>query len=168
MAIETWTAFESGKYKGKTLPEVALNDPPWFCTQLERHTIDFPRWERMEIWYKARNIAIPEPDPNNWSIGWVISADNKLVDFHIVKALDAPGDFAFITDHVDFWFVSSFAKGNSKAAKRLSVAFRRNYFGGAEATKQKCELFFSNNKNFVWRGIKPSFFEGRHDSPYYI
>ena len=115
----------------------------------------------MEIHHKACNIAIPKPDPEKWVIGRVIGSDHEFLDFHIVEAHDAPGDFGFITDYVDFWFVLPFVKRNPKGSKRLSVAFRRNYFGGAEATKEKCELFFSNNKNFVWRGLKPNFFEGR-------
>ena len=159
MAIETtWSTFESGKYKGRTAPEVAVIDPAWFCKKVGGDTSILPKWEGMEIWYKARSIAIPKPDPDNWRIGWVISSDNELVDFHVVKAQDVPGDFAFITDHVDFGFVSDLIERNPKASKRLSVAFRRNYFGGAEATKERCEAFFSNDDNFIWQYLKPSFF----------
>ena len=96
MAIETtWSTFESGKYKGKTAPEVLVIDPAWFVTQFSRHWTNFPESEVVEIANKAAWIAIPKPDPENWRIGWVISAEDKLSDFHVVKATGLLAEFPF-------------------------------------------------------------------------
>ena len=108
--------------------------------------------EVFEIGSKALNIAIPKPDPENWRIGWVIRPNCEFVDFHIVKAQEAPGKFVFITRDFNFRFIDVFMRRDPKASKKLSDAFIRNYFGGAEATKERCESFFSNNDNFIWPG----------------
>ena len=157
MVIETWTAFESGKYKGKTAPEVVVNDPAWFSTQFSRHWTNFPEFEVVEIVNKAACIAIPKPDPENWRIGWVISSKDKLSDFHVVRAKDPWKNFHYITDYFCFYLIVADMKinqeeRNQKASEKLSDAFRRNYFGGEEATRERCESFFSNNDNFIWPG----------------
>ena len=111
----------------------------------------------VEIVNKAACISIPKPDPENWRIGWVISSEDKLLNFHVVKAEDSWQNFNFITDHFNFYLIIPNIKNNQgkrsqKASEKLSDAFIRNYFGGAEATKERCGSFFSNNDNFIWPG----------------
>ena len=156
MAIETWSTLKSGEYKGKTVPEVVVIDPAWFFTQIHRHRKTISDWELLEIGWKATCIAIPKPDPKNWKIGWVINSANELLDFHVVKANDPEENFSFVTDCVNLSSSSILPfikinqkKMNRKASKRFSDAFRRNYFGGEEATKERCESFFSNDNNFI-------------------
>jgi len=100
---------------------------------------------------------------NPCRIGWVVSAEDKLSDFHVVKAKDSWQNCNFVTDHFGFYHILLYIKNNQekrtqKASEELSDAFRRNYFGGEEATKERCELFFSNNDNFIWpNGVKGLF-----------
>jgi hypothetical protein len=167
MGIKTWSALVSGKYKGKTAPEILVNDPAWFCTQLRNHRMTISDRELLEIGWKATCIHIPKPDRENWKIGWTISSEKEIVDFHVVKTKDLEArkyaqrllrlgypdpEFTFISDHVNFsylLFLEDFRdKINWKAFKQFSDAFRRNYFGG-EATKERCESFFSNDDNFI-------------------
>jgi hypothetical protein len=144
------SAPESGKYKGKTAPQVVVIDPAWFFEELRSGRMTLPYCEARDIGYKAAHIAIPKPDPENWVIGWEIDSDDQLLDFHIVRTEDAnEDDFGLITDCVNFYHLLSFDY-KPEALKRLSVAFRRNYFGGAEATEEVCGSFFSKDKNFVW------------------
>ena len=93
----------------------------------------------------------------------MISSEDKLSDFHVVKAKDSWKNFHFITDHFCFYLILADMKinqeeRNQKASEKLSDAFRRNYFGGEEATKERCESFFSNDDNFIWPdGVKGLF-----------
>ena len=76
MAIETWTAFESGKYKGKTAPEVVVIDPLWFFDELDRGSMTLPYREVATIAYRASHIAIPRPDPENGELArFVLAAE---------------------------------------------------------------------------------------------
>ena len=126
MAIETWSTFKSGKYKGKTAPEVLVIDPAWFVTQFSRHRTTFPDCEVVEIANKAAWIAIPKPDPENWRIGWVIkSAEDKLSDFHVVKAKDPWQNFHFITDHFCFYLYSG--RHENQPGKKESESLRKAF-----------------------------------------
>ena len=164
MAIETWTAFESGKYKGKTAPEVVVIDPLWFYYELDCHRITLPYCEVAEIAYRASHIAIPRPDPANWRIGWIFDSDDELSSLQIIPDTERDDEWEdeifltkeseeepcrLVTKYLSLYTALKYIDWTPEAVKKLSDAFTNCYFGGAEATKERCEAFFSHEENFV-------------------
>jgi hypothetical protein len=167
MAIETWTAFESGKYKGKTAPEVVVMDPLWFFDELDGGSMTLPYCEVASIAYRASHIAIPRPDPEKWRIGWIFDSDDELSSLQIIpdtERIDELRENEFLTEeseeepcrlvtrYLSLYTALQYIDWNPEAVKKLSDAFTNCYFGGAEATKERCEDFF-RGENFVDIGI---------------
>ena len=168
MAIETWTPFESGKYKGKTAPEVVVIDPLCFYEELDCNMITLPYCEVAAIAYRASHIAIPRPDPDKWRIGWIFDFADQLSRLDIIadtESNEERGDEIFltkeseeepcrlVTKYLSLYTAVQYIQWNPEAVKKLSDAFINCYFGGAEATKERCEAFFSRQENFVDVGI---------------
>ena len=167
MAIETWTAFESGKYKGKTAPEVVVIDPLWFFDELDGGRMTLPYCEVASIAYRASHIAIPRPDPEKWRIAWIFESEDELSSLQIIpdtERVDERRENEFLTEkseeepcrlvtrYLSLYTALQYIDRNAEAVKKLSDAFTNCYFGGAEATKERCEDFF-RGENFVDIGI---------------
>jgi hypothetical protein len=168
MAIETWTAFKSGKYKGKTAPEVVVIDPLWFYDELDSGRITLPYDEVAAIAYRASHIAIPRPDPENWRISWVFDSDDELSSLQIIADTESNEEWRenefltgeseeeprrLVTRYLSLYTALNYIEQTPEAVKKLSDAFTNCYFGGAEPTKERCEAFFSHRENFVDIGI---------------
>jgi hypothetical protein len=167
LAIETWTAFESGKYKGKTGPEVVVIDPLWFYDELDCHRITLPYCEVASIAYRASHIAIPRPDPEKWRIGWIFDSADDLSSLQIIPDTERDDEWSeneflteeseeepcrLVTRYLSLYTALQYIDWNPEAVKKLSDAFTNCYFGGAEATKERCEDFF-RGENYVDIGI---------------
>ena len=167
MAIETWTAFEFGKYKGKTAPEVVVIDPLWFFGELDGGSMTLPYCEVASIAYRASHIAIPRPDPENWRIGWIFEFADQLSSLQIIPDTERDDEWReneflteeseeepcrLVTRYLSLYSALDYIDLNPEAVKKLSDAFTNCYFGGAEATKERCEDFF-RGENFVDIGI---------------
>ena len=78
-------------HKGKSLPEVVLHDPDWFFWAMEEDVFDRTQVfaaEAHDLDFKARNIKIPKPNPQDWCIRYVIHASGKFERFDIVEATE--------------------------------------------------------------------------------
>ena len=154
-----WTTIGFGKHKGRTLPQVLLSDPDWFFWAVDKNVFtgnnSYLTAEAGDLAYKARNIKIPKPDPENWSLGYVLGAGNRLWDVMIVKSNEFKHhDFSggLACDRLNFGVVRLLSKydklGGKILLKRVKEYFCRD--GTARFTKKWCEQFFSAENNFVW------------------
>lgn len=147
-----WTSLKFGKYEGKSLPEIVLRDPDWFYwavgNRIFRGALDE---EAAEVAYKARNILPPKPQPENWRIEYYFALNDELAGFRIVEA-NYPDDNPLQTEistHLDLSYPRSLRPYDKLGNESLLECFRHCYFGDCELTKERCERFFRDDRNFV-------------------
>ena len=69
------------RHNGKSLPYVLLHDPDWFFWAIEKDVFDRHLGlvaEAHELNYKARNVKIPKPNPNDWHVRYVTHRSGKI------------------------------------------------------------------------------------------
>jgi len=152
----TWTPVKFGKHKGKTLPHIILTDPSWFYWAfgdgIFRDELDE---QAADISCKACYIKIPKPDPENWRVEYKFSPDWRLLDFFIIdsKAATAISSNSTISTHLDLSLPRILGIKNEKTIgyDLILAKIRDYYFNGSKLTKEKCENFFYDSQNFIWR-----------------
>jgi hypothetical protein len=152
MATEfQWLQLKFSKHEGKTLPQVALSDPDWFFWAVNNRIFREPLSEQAdEIAAKATRIKVPKTDPENWRIKYQFSYDDKFQSFSIISAPDAdlPHSHAIIGPCLDLSLPRR-AKPYDKLGNRyLLEKFREYFFEGKNLTKERCETFFLDDRNF--------------------
>ena len=151
-----WTPLKFGKYKGKTLPQVAIFDPNWLFWAVD--TISF--YGRLadeveEVAYKASHIKIPEPDPENWRVEYRFALQNTLAytfaNFDIISARKAESccSPSIISTHLDLSFPRRLKNRRKLDYKMMLQQFKYLYFYKRELNKALCECFFLNDRNFL-------------------
>ena len=147
-----WLELRFGKYQGKTLPQVALSDPDWFFWAVGDRIFRDPLSEQAdEIAAKATSIKIPEPDPENWRIKYQFTYDDEFQSFSIIPAKDAdlPHSHAMIGNCLDLSVPRRFKRYDKLGYRYLLAKFRQYFFEGENLTKERCENFFLNDRNFA-------------------
>ena len=146
-----WPIIEFGsKHKGKTLPQAVLTDPAWFFASLKHQRFWASSYADVsELAYKACNIKIPKPDPENWKIIWTDSPAGNCDPFRIMGPEEPIVDFPFIMSHLDLAWPRRWLGYDFGVSEAVSAAFRKNVFGGAELTAERCNAFFSDDENFL-------------------
>jgi hypothetical protein len=148
----TWSTLQFGKHKGKTLPEVVLNDPDWFFWAVG-HSIfrDQIAEQAQDIARKATHIKIPKPDPDNWRIKYQFTYDDKFMDLTIIpaKTADIGPSHAMIGTYLDLSLIRRLQTYDKFGYRILLAQFRDYFLGGSNLTKERCEQFFYNEANFV-------------------
>jgi len=149
----TWTQAGFGKYEEKTLPQIVLTDTDYFFWGMEKRIFrDLQDSEAEEIEYRACNIKIPKPDPENWRIEYEFSLDHKFVNFFIIDAKTATSIAPYnqISTHLDLSLPREMKTYDKLGGKLMVSKFKNYYFNGSNLTKERCENFFSNSQNFIW------------------
>lgn len=149
----TWTQAGFGKYEEKTLPQIVLTDTDYFFWGMEKRIFrDIQDTEAEEIEYRACNIKIPKPDPENWRIEYYLTLDGKFGGFSVVEAkMPIVEPLHTITcDRIDLSFPRSMKTYDKLGNKMMIKSLKYHYFGGSNLTKERCENFFSNSQNFIW------------------
>lgn len=151
-----WSSIQIGKYKGKTVPQIALSDPDYFFWSLEQD--DFFRGrlagEAKDVGRKIRRIKIPKADSNNWLIEYCWMPDGKFAHFDIVELSRPPHVGSSITrreKYLDFAVVRE-TKHYDKLGYRLFLDNFKHYFFGKSSTRMTkaiCEKFFDTPSNFI-------------------
>src|ERR1700730_10435540 len=148
----TWSTLQFGKHKGKTLPQVVLNDPDWFFWGVG-HSIfrDQIAEEAQDIARKATQIKIPKPDPDNWRIKYQFTYDDKFMDLTIIpaKAADIGTSHAMIGTHLDLSLIRGLQTYDKFGYRILLAKFREYFLSGSKLTKERCQHFFYDERNFV-------------------
>jgi hypothetical protein len=145
------------RHNGKSLAYVLLHDPDWFFWAMEKHAFDrHPGLMELahELNYKARNIKIPKPNPQDWHLRYVMDANGKFERFEIIQATsqDIEGYFGtFRSDRLDLSFPRQVKQYDKLGGHLLLRSFRHYFFGNKEArlTRERCEVFFADPDNFV-------------------
>ena len=155
-----WTPLKFGIHKGKTWPQVLFRDPGWFfwaynLKKFDEYQVTLNE-EVENIYKKARKIAIPKTDKDNYEVEHTISRTNtgdKYVYFGIVPATQGkhighsqPIRGKFIDMYIPR-YIGSYDKGNYK---RFLECLKIHCFGDSSfrMTKNRCEDFFNDPSNF--------------------
>src|SRR5258708_4944737 len=143
-----WTMLKFGRHEGRTLPQVVLSDPNWFFWAADilygQLATEAEILER-----QARNIKIPRPNPKKWAVEYRRDRDDRFLGFDIVKA-DSHVHLLFDrSPHLDLAYVRRGNVHDTRDCRRVIRDFRRLYFDGLNLTKQRCEEFFDNERNFT-------------------
>ncbi len=146
-----------GKHKGRSLPEVLLHDPDWFFWAVEKGVfITRPRLatEAAELEFKARNIKIPKPEPDNWRVEYLQDLRGKFADFRIIEKARPDGSSSgilFREDCFDLSVPRQLKRYDKLGGRMLLRKFKCLVFGdeNVRLTKKRCEEFFDDQKNFA-------------------
>ncbi len=152
----SWSVVPFGKYGGKTLPEIIVRDLDWFFWMLPRLYGKLGT-EADDLARKARAIKIPKRRRRKWEVEYRYEFDSGSVlgrsfcGFTFVKAQTWQSRWTVRLPHLDLGWALREKKYNKGAGRILIRDFRLNYFGNKRPTKQRCEEFFNNDKNFLSR-----------------
>ena len=146
------------RHNGKYLAKVVLDDPDWFFWAMDEDAFDRDPGllaEAHDLAYKARNIKIPKPNPEEWCIRYT-TLDGKFASFDIIEAAtpcshDSPTMFR--VDHLDLSVPRSLKQYDKLGCKLLLKQFKHYFLGSRDVrlTMRWCERFFANQNNFVRR-----------------
>ena len=154
-----WSTINFGKFygRGKTLPEIVLNDPDWFF-----HIHDQAGFlgglarEADQIARKARQIRIPGKSPRDFKVQYYRSeSTGKFWYIDIVRA-DEPYPLERPLERCDFLDLSyprRRCQYDKRGGKRIIEALKIHVFGNEHMrlTKAVCEQFFNDPRNFGYR-----------------
>jgi hypothetical protein len=103
-----WTVVSFGKYKGKTLPQIALIDPDWFFWAVENQVFNKSpelRTEADEICRKATKIKVPGEKGAKVRVEYTIQPHvGKLADVSVIIAgtpRHEGSSATFVRDYLD-------------------------------------------------------------------
>jgi hypothetical protein len=118
--------------------------------------------EAHELAFKARNIKIPKPNPQDWCVRYVTDHHGLFAQFEIIEA-NWPQRYdhhnMFRGDHLDLAIPRRLKPYDKKGSRLFLTNFKYYFFGSntARLTRQKCEDFFANPDNFVPVSARPAF-----------
>jgi hypothetical protein len=146
----SWSIVPFGKYKGKTLPEIIIRDLDWFfwvVPKLYGKLAD----EGEELARKARAIKIPSPRRKHLEVEYTYEDGNRFCGFAFVKANSTRySRWATRLPYLDLSRPLRRRNYDKRAGRIMIRDFRIRYFGEHKRlTKERCEEFFSNDRNFI-------------------
>jgi hypothetical protein len=146
-----WTVVSFGRYAGKTLPEILITDPDWFCYMLSK-LYGRLREEADELHLRVRGIRIPKLKPSKFEIEYRYDPEGRFEGFSIVRAGSPQhSKFAERLPYLDLLKVIGRKQYDKRSGKKVIRDFRTNYFGDDKRlTKHTCERFFDNDRNFLF------------------
>lgn len=145
----SWSTMPFGKYKGKTLPEIVLIDLDWFYWVLPRLYGKIAE-EAQDLARKAQAIKIPGPNWKKLEVECRYERDDRFRGFAFVKASSAQySRWSTRLPHLDLSRCLR-RQYDKRGGRILLHDFRRHYFGeNKRLTKERCEKFFSDRRNFI-------------------
>jgi hypothetical protein len=146
-----WTTLNFGKHAGKTLPEIILSDADWFFWALKKDVFKGRLTiEAEELVQRARAIKIRKRRPERWQVEYSYDNTGGFSGFRFVK-VDIPwrcGTRSMRLPYLGLLWVRRKAY-DKRGCRNLLRDFRHYYFGdNTRLTKQRCQEFFSNKRNF--------------------
>jgi hypothetical protein len=144
-----WTVLNFGRYKNKSLPEVVLRDPDYFFRTNDTFVFQLRGYPEAQLLArKARNIKIPKPDSEHWSIVYDREpCKNEFRGFRLVQVSTAE---ELGLDHLDLSVAYRRHRSDKLANKCLVRDFKLHYFGKpfGNLSREECEEFFDYDENF--------------------
>ena len=144
-----WSMLPFRKYKGKTLPEIIVRDIDWFFWMLPKLYGRIGE-EAKDLARKARAIKMPKSFGKNVEVEYRFEMGDRFCGFGIVKAGGAHySRWSTRLPYLDLYW--PFRRNYDKRTSRIMIRdFRLHYFGkNKRLTKERCETFFSNRRNFI-------------------
>jgi len=143
-----WTRLTFGKHKGETLPQVICSDPSWFLWAIREGVLLGDLAQEAAILHRRlQGIRIPKDHPERWVFEYSSDCESHFLGFGIVKKTANPYlKYKCQSEHFTLKLVCIRNRGEWKTFVR---DFRRNFFGGKNMTKERCESFFSDKSHFV-------------------
>jgi hypothetical protein len=138
-----------GKYKGKTLPEIIVNDLDWFYWALPKLYGKLEA-EAQDLARKVRAIKVPGPRRKKLEVEYRYERDDRFRGFSFVKV--GCGDNYRWSTRLPYLDLSRCLRRqyDKRGGRILLRDFRRYYFGkNKRLTKKRCEKFFSDRRNFI-------------------
>lgn len=159
MSVMIWSEVKFGKHEGKTLPQILFSDPDWFFWAIEKN-IFMNRGTNIQsqandLYDKARNIKIPNNEDENLVVEYISEyPSGKFSRFEIIPKNTPYHTGSSPTSRspmIDMSIPRRMAKYDKTGCKNLLTFIKRYFFGKSSArlTKQRCEDFFSDSKNFA-------------------
>ena len=154
----SWTELDFGKHKGLTLPQVLFKDPDWFFWAVSNDALKTrPRLksEAIELNEKARRIKVPQSGRDTLVVEyWIHRPTHKFSHFDLVPE-SRPHHVGSSSAHrskvIDLSFPRRIAPYDKLGCKSMLSSLKHYLFGSKSArmTKQRCEDFFDESRNFV-------------------
>jgi hypothetical protein len=152
-----WSVVPFGRYTGKTLPEIIVRDLDWFFWMAPK-LYGRLATEAGDLARKARAIKIPRRLGKKLEVEYRYEFDDRsesgrrFCGFAFVKGEAWPSRWTTRLPYLDLSFPLRTKKYDKRAGRNLIRDFRLNYFGKHKRlTKQRCEKFFTNERNFISR-----------------
>jgi hypothetical protein len=145
----SWSVVPFGKYKGKTLPEIILQDLDWFFWMLPKFYGRIAE-EAQDLARKARAIKIPKSHRKDFEVEYRYERGDRFRGFAFVEA-DSIGYSRWSTRLPYLDLSRPLRRKYDKRGSRILIRdFRLHYFGeNKRLTKERCEMFFNNRRNFI-------------------
>ncbi len=145
-----WTPLKTGKYKGRTFPEIVFIDPDWFFWAYEQCEFagDLAR-EATDVYLKAKSIRIPEGKV----VEYVKHRPSGKFAYARIVDIDSPynRDKAIRRPCLDLSVPRALASYDKSGGKVLVRQIKQICFGSSKyrLTRERAETFFGNNDNFL-------------------
>jgi len=146
-----WTVVPFGKYEGKTLPEIIVRDLDWFFWMAPKFYGRLAK-EAQDLKRKVRAIKIPNRRRKKLEVEYRYEMDGAFCGFAFVDATSwRYSRWSIRLPYLDL--SRALRRKYDKRAGRIVISdFRNHYFGRHKRlTKERCEEFFSNDRNFFSR-----------------
>ena len=151
-----WSILRFSKHKGKTLPQILFSDPDWFFWAIEENVFKGQLKDEAErIDARARAIRIPNNTRGKLQAEYFVHRPTgKFGDMEIVPAsrpLHQGSSPAFRKDVIDLSVPRNIARYDKLGCRTLLSSAKHVLFGSRSArmTKERCETFFDDPKNFA-------------------
>ena len=146
-----WTNINFGKHKGKTLPQVILDDPDWFFWAYENKVFKGAlSFEAQEVYRRARSIRVPQRNGQRMLVEYVI--DKPTGKFGMMRMIPDDPDLEHlnVSPVIDFFTPRAYANYDKTGYKNFVLALKAILFGSQShrMSKQAREEFFNDDKNF--------------------
>lgn len=149
-----WNVVDFGKYKtdGKSWPQIAILDPAYFFSLFGGGKDRGPlRNEIFHVAALAQRIVIPRKHPELFRIAHTVLRRGSYSGFNIVPRSAAQPSYAsqFIRQlTLDLSILLRRWPEDRLASERMSRSIVKHYFGGIDPSREQCEQFFDDIKNF--------------------
>ena len=144
-----WSVVPFGRYAGKTLPEIIVRDLDWFFWVLPKLYGRIAE-EAQELARRARAIKIPQRGCKRLEVEYQFDMDRRFSGFGFVDPSAPYSRWSARLRYLDLRWPLRRMKHDKQAGRIMIRDFRIHYFGEHKRlTKERCEEFFSNDRNFI-------------------
>lgn len=151
-----WSILTFGKHKGKTLPQVVLEDPDWFFIAYEKGEFTRRREllpEANRIFGKATSIKVSSAGGERMVAEYSIDPlTRKFSVIEIVPESDPVNPewiWSFRKRVIDLTAARNILFSDTTGGERIALQVKDLLFGkDIELTRELCERFFNDEANF--------------------